>query len=77
MRCISQKLETTARAKPSVHTASAASRFLLSRSPVHNASVTPDAPKPSSAVEITRKPKWYQSETDSTRVSASDTSLSS
>jgi len=74
MCCMAQKLTTAARPKPPDSSASVRSSEARSRSPVHSASATPEAPNPSSAVEMTRKPKWYQRATESTRVSASSRS---
>ena len=47
------------------------SRIYSSRNFFHNESTTPETPKPSNAVEIIKKPKWYQSVTENTRVSDS------
>src|SRR5581483_872722 len=71
MRCISQKLTSVTMPNASERIATARSSGARSRRFVQTASATPDAPKPRSAVEITRKPKWYQSATDNKRVSAS------
>src|SRR6267378_2293781 len=74
IRCKHQKLNTTQTAKASPQIPSARSRSFRSRRSAQSARVTPETPKPSRAVDITRKPKWYHSDTDSIRVNASSSS---
>ena len=71
MCCIAQKLAIVVIPKAPESKVRVRSSDARSRRPVHNASATPEAPKPRSAVEMTRKPKWYQRATESTRVRAS------
>lgn len=57
MRCINQKQTTVNTPKSRASSASVRSSGARSRKVPHTASTTPDMPKPSNAVEMTRKPK--------------------
>jgi hypothetical protein len=56
---------------PRQRTESVLSKCACSRKLVHNERATPETPNPSSAVEMTRKLKWYHIATASARVRAS------
>ena len=71
MCCTTQKLAIVVAPKLIDSMARVRSSGARSRKPVDSARTTPEAPKPSIAVEITRKLRWCQSATESTRVSAS------
>src|SRR5215475_4578126 len=74
MRCINQKQPTVVTPNKMDNAQSDLSSGISSRSRRHNVSTTPAEPKPSRAVEIMRKPKWYQSATESTRVNDNSSS---
>ena len=67
--CSSQKQPTVTTPNDNARILNILPRSCCSRNFLQLANTTPDAPKPSKAVDITRKPKWYQSETLITLVS--------